>query len=664
MDGLKKITPEEQNTDTEPEITLEAKDAGFHEFPGTTKGGFSFPKFNFSGRSLGKAGIVAAVVIILLVIFGVLPAIGIYRSAKKLEASGGEFYAATQSKNLERMKDSLKKVKEDISAFDRSLGGLAWVKFVPFLGGYWNDAHSAAKGGVAGVEAGEIILNTAGPYADVLGLDGGKPAATDGGKRAEDRIDFIVETIDDIIPQLDPIGEKTKIMAEELNSIDPNRYPETFRGRPLRSQIKSGIETINSLNEFIWQGRPVLEQAPYLLGIGQDRTYLFLWQNDKELRPTGGFITAYSIVRVRDGKFQPVTSNDIYNLDNRLNSRIPAPEPIKKYLPLVHYWNLRDMNLSPDLKVSMDTFMENYAKTRSPEVDGIVTMDTKLVVDLLKVIGRIGVPGYGNFSAEDDPRCNCPVVIYELESFADVAGPIVWDPVSGEIVYKPPHADNRKEILGPLMNSILANSLAQPKDKIGGIFEAGFNALREKHIMFYFGEGKVQEAMESFNLAGRIRDYDGDYLHINDSNFAGAKSNLYVQQEVNLKITPGKDGGNNKLSIKYKNPQPHDGWLNGIYRDWVRIYVPKGSKLVSSTGSDVEIVTTEDLGKTVFEGFFTLRPEGVTELSFEYQTPVKQSGDYKLLIQKQPGTDGNLYMVEVGRKKEEFNLKTDKELRF
>jgi len=42
--------------------------------------------------------------------------------------------------------------------------------------------------------------------------------------------------------------------------------------------------------------------------------------------------------------------------------------------------------------------------------------------------------------------------------------------------------------------------------------------------------------------------------------------------------------------------------------------------------------------------------------------PFKVSKDYKLLIQKQPGTDGFLYTVNLGKYSDEFYLKTDKQL--
>lgn len=117
------------------------------------------------------------------------------------------------------------------------------------------------------------------------------------------------------------------------------------------------------------------------------------------------------------------------------------------------------------------------------------------------------------------------------------------------------------------------------------------------------------------------------------------------------------------VTITYKNPEKQDGWLNSVLPTWVRVYVPKGSTLIDSAGLEAKAEPYEDLGKTVFAGFFQLRPEGVSKVTFQYKLPMKFSKDYKLLIQKQPGTDGFLYTIKLGKNSDEFFLKTDKEIK-
>ena len=144
----------------------------------------------------------------------------------------------------------------------------------------------------------------------------------------------------------------------------------------------------------------------------------------------------------------------------------------------------------------------------------------------------------------------------------------------------------------------------------------------------------------------------------------GRKSNLYVKHEVGQEIEIEKGGGIVKtITLTYNNPEKHDGWLNSVLPSWVRVYVPKGSELIEATGLEDKAQSYEDLGKTVFAGLYKLRPEGVVKVTFKYRLPMKFSKSYNILIQKQPGTDGPLYTINLGKFEEEFFLTTDKEIK-
>ena len=194
--------------------------------------------------------------------------------------------------------------------------------------------------------------------------------------------------------------------------------------------------------------------------------------------------------------------------------------------------------------------------------------------------------------------------------------------------------------------------------------QAAFTSLAEKHVLFYLLDSDVQKAVSDFGVGGRIdQSFEGDYLHVSDANLGGRKSNLYATEDVVQDISVAGDGTVTKtVTITYKNPAKQDGWLNSVLPTWVRVYVPKGSTLIAAEGLEVKSEPYEDLGKTVFAGFFQLRPEGVSKVTFQYKLPFKVSKEYKLLIQKQPGTNGFLYTVNLGKHVEEFYLKTDKKL--
>jgi hypothetical protein len=602
----------------------------------------------------------------------VVPSVLVYGKARALYKSGFALMRAVQAQDLPQLKDRLQETKTSLLSFQKTFNVLSWTRWIPFLGGYTKDIQHSLRAAAHGLVAGEILIDAIEPYADIIGFTGSSATeqASDGQKTAQDRVDFVIKSIPDIIPKADKLSQEINAAKEEIDQINPSRYPVKLGGKPIREKIKRIISLVDKGAELVTNGKPLLEAAPYLLGTDEARTYLILFQNDKELRPTGGFITAYSIAKVENGKFKPVASSDIYNLDDRYRPTVSAPEPIVTYLKgpyvLSPKLRLRDMNWSPDFAQSMELFIQEVKKVGIDEIDGIIAVDTEVLVNLLDVLGQIGVPGYGNFSTEQVPECKCPQVVYELESFADIEGPVVWsENEPSKIVYAPPNYDNRKKIIGPLTNSILANALGQPKDKLPDLLEAVYKSLVEKHVLFYLFDAKAQAGVESFGIAGRIKEYGGDYLHINDANLGGRKSNLYVTQEVVQNITIAKDGTVEKeVTITYKNPEKHDGWLNSVLPNWVRIYVPKGSQLIDFAGVEEKVEPYEEFGKTVFAGFFELRPQGMAKVTVRYRLPYKMTGDYRLLIQKQPGTDAPLYSLRAGKYEEELFLKTDKEFRF
>ncbi len=178
---------------------------------------------------------------------------------------------------------------------------------------------------------------------------------------------------------------------------------------------------------------------------------------------------------------------------------------------------------------------------------------------------------------------------------------------------------------------------------------------------------------------GELKEYAGDYLHINDSNFGGLKTNLYMQETVEQVLEKKEDGSWRKtVKIKYYNPERFDGWLSGYYKNFVRIYVPDGSKLVSVDGA-LQLWTSADQwashiqnpagwkenGKTVFGAYFTLIPQEEHALTFVYDLPsgvVGEGGEYRLFIQKQPGTNIGLVKVQIDDTMKSFDLKTDREV--
>lgn len=624
-------------------------------------------------KRLGKRSLmVLAVFGVLLLVFGLIliaPVQKTYSNARATFAQVKVTVDALKKQNVELASEELDKTKESLVQTQKSLDAMGYLKFIPIAGMYYSDAQHLTKAGFYGLSAARVLIDSIEPYADLLGLKGKKGSFVAG--TASQRIETAVITMGKITPHIDDIAKHMEGARKEIDAVDPSHYPSFFGGAKIKKGIFSVKQLVDQGVTFVSDARPLIKLLPSLLGDPKEKKYLVLFQNDKELRPTGGFITAYAVFRIDKGVIHVDRSDDIYTLDNGIFGKPKAPAPILKYLPNVSVLHLRDSNISPDFITSMDAFNSLYKKARGfVPVDGIIALDTNVLVSTIKILDDEVYAGGVRFTSKEDPRCDCPQVIYELERLVSTPKSVDLKVTTLAAVQA-----QRKDLIGVLLYSIMDKALkSSPKLYWGPLFQDLLTQVEQKHVMFYIYNKDAQSGIESLNAAGRIRSYDGDYLHINQANFGGAKSNLFVQEAVNQNYEVAADGTiTKKITINYKNPHaPSDCNLergnlciNAVLRDWIRIYVPLGSKLIGSIGSEVKMSTSDELGKTVFEGFLTVRPKGAATFSVSYTLPFRiKDGNLPLYIQKQPGTGGNEYTTEVrGGKVANFKLLTDKELK-
>lgn len=629
-------------------------------------GQFSMNRKKLKLRKISRKNVSIIVGIFLIIsifsVFGlILPASRVLASARVAYYQARIMTTAFKQQNVDLAASELTKTKTALANTQKNMKTLSYLRFVPIVNIYYNDADHLLKAGEEGLKTAEIVITSLQPYADVLGLKGQGSFV---GGSAEERIKTAVLTMGKITPKIDELSDSLQIIRKEIDGINPNHYPEIIFGKKIKSELTKMRKLTDQGVELVNEARPLIKVLPSLLGESEQKKYLVLFQNDKELRPTGGFITAYAIFTLDKGIIKLERQDDIYNLDNSIPNKPKAPAPILKYLPKVTTFNLRDSNLSPDFVESMKTFEKFYNQaSQRTDIDGIIAIDTHVLVSTIKILDdQITVNGK-TYTTKPDDRCGgCPQVIYELE-----------DNISRPVNYV---RTDRKGLLGDMLVALMQKSLSSsPKIYWGPIFQSILTQTHQKHILFYLYDQDAQSGIEALKAAGRILPFEGDYFHLNEANFAGAKSNLFVDQNVEMEYEIQKDGTIVKtVIINYKNPHPPSDCnlergglcLNAELRDWFRVYVPKGSYLRSSKGSEVKITTYEELGKTVFEGFLTVRPRGATKLVVSYELPFKltKGSPLPLLIQKQPGTYGPLYKIKInGKLVEKFELLTDQEIK-
>lgn len=569
-----------------------------------------------------------------------------YNQAKKVQDS-------LEKQNVLDLREQAQVLKNDIAQTKESLKFYSFLRFVPILHGYYSDANRLLNAGNYSSEAILIATEAIVPFADSLGLTKSSSSVT-----TQEKVSRLVQIMPKILPKVDILEEKLALITQEIEPIDPKRYPKELAGVKIRSSLFEMQSYVEGLRRITPELKPILATLPGALGNPIPKNYIILLQNNAELRSTGGFITSVAYLKLAKGQILDIKSEDVYKLDQRVVDHPAAPPHVKKYLKVDKLF-LRDANLSPDFVESMKSFQKLYdTVVDRGEYDGFIALDTEFVRKILQVIGPIKTTRYKETFSSEISNNGISDVVYKLELYSQKL-------LRG--------AEDRKELLGDLLNAMVSTTLNASSDKWRPLLEATTQAAQEKNILFYSFDKKTQDLLEKHNIAGRIKDSKGDYLHLNQNNYGGLKSNLFIQEVIEQDIQVSEKGEVTKtLKIHLSNPKAADGWLNGRNHDYIRVLAPYGSSIIEQSSDEkekkrAEFETTSELEKTFFSTFAILDPASSLTVELTYKLPFRiYKGDqYSMLIQKQPGTKDQRIIIRVnGREVENFKLATDRELKF
>ncbi|MBP6913875.1 MAG: hypothetical protein KBC00_04720, partial [Candidatus Levybacteria bacterium] len=155
----------------------------------------------FKTRRQKIIGVVVLAIILLVVYVGVNTFIFL-NDANKAYAQAKIAYDAIKQQNVVVAKDELVKTQKQLTVLQRDLLPIAFLGYIPFLGGYYNDVKNLVDASSHGINAGITATDSLIPCADVLGLKGDKSFAQGS---AEDRIRLAIKTMDKVVPKIDTI---------------------------------------------------------------------------------------------------------------------------------------------------------------------------------------------------------------------------------------------------------------------------------------------------------------------------------------------------------------------------------------------------------------------------------------------------------------------------
>lgn len=543
------------------------------------------------------------------------------------------------NRQVDELVRDLSNLNNDLSLIGEPLGNMKVLSFFPVVGPLYRQKDQLLAIAQDALDIHGSLLQEISPYADALGITSG------GGQ--EQYLEKFIKASPQVIPIIDAYLTEVSPLLKKITALNVSAFSNN--PFPIRDYGEQVVSSALVIQENLPQITTLVTQLPRVMGVDTPQNYQILFQNDKELRPTGGFITSFTTVVIDRGEISFTDARDIYQIDESA-VYYPSPRPILAYLT-ERVWHLRDANFSPDFKDSMEFFHTYWQQVGQKPFDGILAIDTQFVEALLAYTGDIEVQGYDiDFSAYPGVPESCRIggnvfthenVVCRLEFYAERAG----------LPY-----EQRKDVIGLLMHKLFDEIMSSESSRWEDLSQVFLSQLNEKHLLLYFTDPVIQSIAEKYNFAGRVKDTDGDYFLVNDANLAGLKSDMYLKRSVDQEYEVDADGTITKtVTIAYENTGSFDGWLNATARNYTRLYVPKGSRLIASSGGDAITSTFDDLGKTVFDNFVRIPPLSTSTVEFVYELPFKRDGDLLLLIQKQPGKEVEYHRIFVDET-EEFTL--------
>ncbi len=462
---------------------------------------------------------------------------------------------------------------------------------------------------------------------------------------------------------------------EALKYVDLGVIPQTHQSVLLSAQknLPTLLTTIDEFQQFF-------TLATTLLGAEGTKRYLIAFQNNTEIRPTGGFIGSFAEIKIHDGVIEhlEVPSGGSYDLQGSLKENLVAPEPLRL---LSARWEFQDGNWFPDFPTSARQLMQFYQDAGGPSVDGVLAVNATFVSELIGLLGPIDMEEYERTITEEN-------FIFEAQKIVEYE----YDK----------QKNTPKAFIADLAPKLVERAIQKTSEDFLSVVDALNKGLTTKDLQIYLAEETLQRQILDQGWGGEIKWTNGDYLMIVDANLGGGKTDGVIEETVDVSVDMSKSGKiTNTVTINRTHYGIQGLLFTGVNNvDYLRVYTPKGSKLLKAEGFSIpdeslfdqpedgwtidddlayNLLTkevdslsgtqiTQEHGKTVFGNWVQTKPGTTSTITFTYELPftleslteeknalsslkswvgIAQTQPYTLTLQKQSGVLDRTTRVHV-----------------
>jgi hypothetical protein len=472
-------------------------------------------------------------------------------------------------------------------------------------------ARQLAVDGIAGMG---VAISDAG--LELANLDGQliKPA-TSGGQQGRTLLSVLNQTNSSLVIVRGDLDRAQKAAAQVDIQVVPVSLQATFLNA--RATIISAVAAADEFARLV----PIITE---LLGGNGARTYLIEQVNPAELRPGGGFIGTYSVLRADQGTLRLIRSGDAVELiGTRARPGQPGyvapPGPLRESLLQNTSWSFIDSNFSADFPSNAKAG-ESFAQPwLGAHIDAVISIDYYTVAKMLDLTGPLSIPGFG--------------ITVNASNFV----PLI---AQYDLANSPAHKAILIAVAGTLMNRVATLS----PDHWPALIAALNDLAAARHLQAYFNNSNVEKEIDQFGWSGTLNPTNArDYMMEVESNLGATKANYFVTRHFTVELT--RSGGmlHHKVTIDIVDNMPYSYRPGEFYSAYLRLYV---SDSASSARDNLRPAKYPNpaapAGMRMIDGWIpTIHGYGHSaQAVFEYDTPwiADGRGEGQIYWQKQSGT--------------------------
>jgi len=462
--------------------------------------------------------------------------------------------------------------------------------------------------------------------------------------------EFSNEQVSQILSELDNVNDKGREIAKYFARIDRDVIPKDYIAPfdIIKSSMPELLKELALLNDALYL-------ASSFMGFTDGpKTILLAFENNAELRGGGGFFGSYGLITVDKGKIavRDMPGGGTYDFQGSFRETVISPKPLHLINPV---WQFQDANWWPDWPASARKIIWFYEHGNGATVDGVIGMTPTFIERVLNIVGPIDLTNeYG--------------IVVDKRNFYEITQRL--SERKADETLKP------KDIIGMLSVRLLEKLFALNAENYQKLISLLFDGISEKQFLIYSNRETDEDILKEIGWDAGIDDTASDYIMVAHSNIAGGKSDRDIKDRFNLVSKASLDGTvTNTLTITRTHHGREGTGFGGLRNvDYLRIYVPKGSRLVAAGGfnapkeelfekppegfyEDEDYITIErtvgrdaasgtdimeSFGKTVFANWMMVDPgESITvELTYVLPFKLKDGYNHQLFVQKQPGFIG------------------------